>query len=97
MSTAGKTDDQGAEGTKWDARFVWKNGFNLKCGLPLTLLIERVSEGPWRRVVERKEIRLEHLGDGRVAWRGPIEAGALAVTLAERFNAYETAREFPPR
>lgn len=107
MSTTGRRDDDGDPGSEGR----WKNGFNLDCGLPGTLLIERRAMGPWR-VVEnvrapKNRFYVALLRGDRfsladvldlkvsVAWVGADRA--TAERLAERFNGYDTATEFPPK
>lgn len=43
MSSTGKPDDVGSPGSDGH----WKNGYNLDCGVPGTLLVDRESTGPW--------------------------------------------------
>lgn len=107
MSTTGKRDDDGDPGKTGR----WKDGFNLDCGLPGTLLLENESSGPWRVFenarapknryyvarVGAQKVSIEWVMRGLcpVAWVGSTIG--LARMLCERFNAYEMARDFPPR
>lgn len=101
MSTTGRDDAAGDPGAQMDARFTFKNGFNLKCGLPVTLLLERVSDGPWYIVEVGGKARIERdmpfPAEPVVAWRGRRDQCLMAARAVERFNGYETAREFPPK
>lgn len=50
MSTTGKVDDAGSPGSDGH----WKNGYNLDCGIPAVLLVDRESTGPWIVMENRK-------------------------------------------
>ena len=107
MSTTGRRDDAGDPGSSLD----WKDGFNLKCGVPTTLLNARRSSGPWcvcENVRAPKQrfyvVRLgadkwttQSLADlkHKTAWVGADRM--IADILVERLNGYEMARDFPPK
>ena len=107
MSTTGRKDDAGDPGSSG----FWKHGFNLECGLPGTLLTDRLSTGPWAIVentratknrlyvvrIAGQRISLNDVMDGKanVAWIG--SDASLARTLIERFNGWEMGLEFPPQ
>ena len=109
MSTTGRKDDAGDPGSTG----LWKHGFNLDCGLPGTLLLEKQSNGPWRilenmRATKNRlyivraaatKVEIHDVVDGK----SPVPVAwighdaALARMLVERFNGYEMARDFPPK
>lgn len=43
MSSTGRIDDAGSPGSDGH----WKHGYNLDCGVPGVLLVDRESSGPW--------------------------------------------------
>ena len=105
MSTTGKSDDAGSPG----AEGHWKNGYNHDCGLPLPLLVDQPSKGPWCVIVnfrasknrfhicrpnhEHRDFSDIEKHKFPVAWIGNDKL--LALNLVERFNGYEMARDFP--
>ena len=107
MSTTGRKDDAGDPGSTG----FWKHGFNLDCGLPGTLLLDRPTSGPWAILentratknrfyivrVGASKVSIHEVLDGKgvVAWVG--HDSTLARMLVEKFNGYEMARDFPPK
>ena len=88
----GKIGDEGRDAGAKKAR-----GFTEDCGLPVVLLLAKVV-GPWRVHMGERDVWIENVRTKKVAWRDSKKHGVLVADgLADRFNAYEIAREFPPQ
>lgn len=95
LMAGGAVGDEGKDaGTTGIGRV--RDGFNLDCGVPSTLLLATPSPGPWRLLKRTASTwAIVHL-DGRVAWTGSTPGAHAAGLVCERMNGWEHAREFPP-
>jgi len=106
MSTTGKSDVDGNPGSDGH----WKDGFNLDCGVPTTLLFRRPLNGPWiiyenvRASKNRFYVYKAEPGHAvRVVGARLKELPTayigddkeVAVRLCERLNGWEESRNFP--
>ena len=104
--TTGRRDGDGDPGSTGH----WKDGFNLDCGLPGTLLMERQATGPWRIVenprASKNRFIAARIGASKASSHQEVEREGLPVAWighdlslgvrpCERFNGYEMARDFP--